>query len=1014
MEQPSDHRMSTQANARFMTEDGRQQNTGDDFIGITISDDYVQKLHAYAPHSENGHLYHNDAQQNMATATYMANRSSMPANKRAGPPSSSSNRQSFPVQPYSDRYLPHTSKLNNYAGQELQADAVMRGSSHSATRDLDLSDYTQASSSTSGERPISYEPSLASQMETQPSLLANALHPIAQQRNSGDLSTSAPQSYNSSKHNMLRASFGTSSSKKPNEFGNTQMGFVHQPSPLPTNQQPPFRPVRSPKSDLRPIRNPQPAFRRARPEGGFISPLQALTVYLSTTYSICNPSFKYNSSNNPRRVLTKPSKGTKNDGYDNEDSDYILYVNDVLGEEQGQKYLILDILGQGTFGQVVKCQNLKTQEIVAIKVIKNKTAYYNQSMMEVTILELLNNRYDIEDKHHILRLHDRFHHKHHLCLVFELLSVNLYDLIKQNQFRGLSTNLVRVFSAQLLDALTVLNEARIIHCDLKPENVLLKNLESPTIKVIDFGSACHEASTVYTYIQSRFYRSPEILIGLPYNSAIDMWSLGCIAGELFLGLPLFPGSSEYNQVSRIIEMLGLPPNYMIEMGKNTHEYFDKYVDGQGRKHYQFKSIEQYSREHGVQEQPSKKYFAATKLEDLIMTYPVLRRGLSPAEREREMQNRRAFIDFLRGLLNLNPIERWSPQQAKLHPFITGDKFTGHFTPPTIPKATGMTPKTSEAHTPMVLSGANSPTKYGGLTSQPPSYNSSLAPSLVSSPSSGNAAYVMDTSPSDTTQAIDNVAAMLDRRANEGEDMFDANTRLPPTQSSSHRPRANTFGAIQIPPQLQKLSKAVSPVGAAGSGISGVQYTRRAEEQLARPDQVPPNWPQNNPSAFQQANPSISSVVQPSQGEFGRLQSNDDSRRRSTRSYLQPQQPQRGYMQNAKGELSTIGMTDEQASRNSWGTGNGYDSRPNSDPSRNNDTGTSGSSSLVRKTSQSVADLHRRVRGMNYQHASERSWDLESEGVPDPPTTGGLLRHSSVKERTRSRWKGQEDCGGMMA
>lgn len=185
----------------------------------------------------------------------------------------------------------------------------------------------------------------------------------------------------------------------------------------------------------------------------------------------------------------------------------------------------------------------------------------------------MNNQFDPEDQHHILRLMDTFIHHKHLCLVFELLSVNLYELIKQNQFRGLSTNLVRVFTAQILDAMTVLNEARIIHCDLKPENILLKkyvhedhvvhythqsmlSLESPTIKVIDFGSACHEAQTMYTYIQSRFYRSPEVLVGLPYTSAIDMWSLGCIATELFLGLPLFPGSSEYNQVSRIVEMLG--------------------------------------------------------------------------------------------------------------------------------------------------------------------------------------------------------------------------------------------------------------------------------------------------------------------------------------------------------------------------------------------------------------------------------------------------------------------------
>jgi len=110
------------------------------------------------------------------------------------------------------------------------------------------------------------------------------------------------------------------------------------------------------------------------------------------TYKLCNGGFNYQSSRNPRRVLTKPSKGVKNDGYDNEDSDYILYVNDILGsEESGHKnrYLILDVLGQGTFGQVVKCQNLKTQEVVAVKVIKNRTAYFNQSMMEVSVLDLV-------------------------------------------------------------------------------------------------------------------------------------------------------------------------------------------------------------------------------------------------------------------------------------------------------------------------------------------------------------------------------------------------------------------------------------------------------------------------------------------------------------------------------------------------------------------------------------------------------------------------------------------------
>ncbi|KYG40590.1 hypothetical protein M433DRAFT_77682 [Acidomyces richmondensis BFW] len=447
-------------------------------------------------------------------------------------------------------------------------------------------------------------------------------------------------------------------------------------------------------ADLQPRINTQPPFRRANPEGGFISPLQALTTHLPSTYRICNPSFQYESSRNPRRVLTKPSKGVKNDGYDNEDSDYILYVNDILGSEETNhknRYLILDVLGQGTFGQVVKCQNLKTGEVVAVKVVKNKTAYFNQSMMEVSVLDLLNGRMDKNDDHHILRLKDTFIHKQHLCLVFELLSVNLYELIKQNQFRGLSTTLVRVFAQQLLNGLCLLSKARLIHCDLKPENILLKNLESPIIKIIDFGSACDERQTVYTYIQSRFYRSPEVLLGLPYSAAIDMWSLGCIVVELFLGLPLFPGSSEYNQVSRITEMLGLPPNWMLEVGKQAGEFFEKVHDEFGRRTYRLKSMEQYSREHGTKEQPSKKYFQATRLPEIIRSYPMPRKGMKQAEIEREMANREAFIDFVHGLLNINPLERWTPQQARTHPFITQQKFTGPFQPQMSLKATSRSP-----------------------------------------------------------------------------------------------------------------------------------------------------------------------------------------------------------------------------------------------------------------------------------------------------------------------------------
>lgn len=139
----------------------------------------------------------------------------------------------------------------------------------------------------------------------------------------------------------------------------------------------------------------------------------------------------------------------------------------------------------------------------------------------------------------------------------------------------------------------------------------------------------------------------------------------------------------------------LPPQFMLDMGKQTNQFFDSYIDAFGTKRYQLKSMEKYSREHNTNEQPGKKYFSATTLPEIIKNAPIPAQRAKPHEIEKgdllsdlrqakllsaatEHNNRLAFIDFVQGLLNLNPVERWSPQQARTHPFITGEKFTGPF------------------------------------------------------------------------------------------------------------------------------------------------------------------------------------------------------------------------------------------------------------------------------------------------------------------------------------------------
>jgi dual specificity tyrosine-phosphorylation-regulated kinase 2/3/4 len=134
--------------------------------------------------------------------------------------------------------------------------------------------------------------------------------------------------------------------------------------------------------------------------------------------------------------------------------------------------------------------------------------------------------------------------------------------------------LIRRFAVQLLMCLKSLRKLRIIHCDLKPENILLKQQHKSGIKVIDFGSSCFEEERVYTYIQSRFYRAPEIILGISYTTAIDMWSLGCILAELHSGLPLFPGESEHEQLLCIMEVQGLPPAEVLEASTRKKMFFE--------------------------------------------------------------------------------------------------------------------------------------------------------------------------------------------------------------------------------------------------------------------------------------------------------------------------------------------------------------------------------------------------------------------------------------------------------
>lgn len=317
--------------------------------------------------------------------------------------------------------------------------------------------------------------------------------------------------------------------------------------------------------------------------------LKSLTVGILDLFKKINPAFNYDTRNNPMRCLTVPSEGCYNDGYDNINNEYILFVRSIIVSPEDEEYTVLELLGKGTFGQVVKCSKNGSDNYFAIKVIKNKPAYTNQALMEIKIYKKLEEENPINQEH-IVKLVDYFIFRNHICLVFELLHVSLYDLLKLSNFSGFSFRFIQRLTEQTVDSLVCLERNKIIHCDLKPENILFADDRSDIIKLIDLGSSCFLHNTLYTYIQSRFYRAPEVIIGMKYTNKIDSWSLGCMVGELYLGLPLLPGNSEYDQLKRIIDLFGMPDNQMISEGRFKNKFFKKEGDN-----YVFKTVEEYQK-----------------------------------------------------------------------------------------------------------------------------------------------------------------------------------------------------------------------------------------------------------------------------------------------------------------------------------------------------------------------------------------------------------------------------------
>jgi len=374
-----------------------------------------------------------------------------------------------------------------------------------------------------------------------------------------------------------------------------------------------------------------------------------------------------------RKVKGSARRGN-NAGYDDDKANYRV----VKGDHLGYRFEIVDELGSGSFGIVMRAIDHKTGRTCALKIIRNKKRFHRQAKIEVDLLKRLKDA-DASDDAAIIHLHEWFVFRNHLCITFPMLGGDLYGYLKQRRFRGMPIASIRRIAGQMFRCLEFLHRRRIVHCDIKPENVLLcipgkeggdkyrpggaqrgsavsgtahrgmreqsskvSNLEPGEgldVRVIDFGSSCFEDKRAYTYIQSRFYRSPEVIMHLKYGRPVDVWSTGAMLSELYTGEPIFQGEDEKDQLACIMELCGPPSKAMVDASPRKKTFFQE----------DYNPIVRLSSKGKARIPSSRTIGKAMR---------------SPSDS--------AFIDFVHRCLQIDPSERMTPAEALRHPFLTAD------------------------------------------------------------------------------------------------------------------------------------------------------------------------------------------------------------------------------------------------------------------------------------------------------------------------------------------------------
>ncbi|XP_005795375.1 dual specificity protein kinase CLK4-like isoform X1 [Xiphophorus maculatus] len=355
---------------------------------------------------------------------------------------------------------------------------------------------------------------------------------------------------------------------------------------------------------------------------------------------------RHGSSSRRSHQRRKRSRSVEDD-----DEGHLIYHN---GDMLKARYEILCTLGEGAFGKVVECIDHDNHGArVALKIIKNIDRYREAAMSEVEVLKRLKTL-DADRRYSCVHMLDWFDYHGHVCIAFELLGLSTYDFLKENNFQPFPVKQIRHMAYQIIRAVKFLHKNKLTHTDLKPENILLidsdydmeynrekrrdeRTLKNPDVKIVDFGNATYDHEHHTSVVSTRHYRAPEVILDLGWDHSCDVWSIGCILIEYYLGTTLFQTHDSKEHLAMMERVLGPIPTNLLEKTKKRRYVHRNKLDWDIHS-----SAGRYVKKHC---KPLKHYIVSRS------------------------EDHRLLFDLIEKMMEYDPSKRLSLEQALRHPFF---------------------------------------------------------------------------------------------------------------------------------------------------------------------------------------------------------------------------------------------------------------------------------------------------------------------------------------------------------